>query len=72
MKIVVYGINYPPELVGIGKYTGEMTAWLSKNHEIRVITAPQYYPEWKIGAGFRRWWYSTEFNDGITIYRCPI
>ena len=72
MKIVVYGINYPPELVGIGKYTGEMTAWLSKNHEIRVITAPPYYPEWKIGAGFKRWLYSTEIIHGIKIHRCPI
>lgn len=24
MKILVYGINYSPELTGIGKYTGEM------------------------------------------------
>ncbi|HGU1206099.1 TPA: hypothetical protein ACM69N_004816, partial [Escherichia coli] len=23
MKILVYGINYSPELTGIGKYTGE-------------------------------------------------
>lgn len=26
MKILVYGINYSPELTGIGKYTGEMVA----------------------------------------------
>lgn len=23
MKILVYGINYSPELTGIGKYTGD-------------------------------------------------
>ncbi|MGQ7198473.1 hypothetical protein ACUOA9_35185, partial [Escherichia sp. HC-TM1] len=27
MKILVYGINYSPELTGIGKYTGEMVEW---------------------------------------------
>ena len=41
MKILVYGINYSPELTGIGKYTGEMVEWLAaQGHEVRVITAP--------------------------------
>lgn len=45
MKILVYGINYSPELTGIGKYTGEMVAWMAREgHEVRVITAPPYYP----------------------------
>lgn len=45
MKILVYGINYSPELTGIGKYTGEMVEWLAaQGHEVRVITAPPYYP----------------------------
>lgn len=40
MKILVYGINYSPELTGIGKYTGEMVAWMAREgHEVRVITA---------------------------------
>ncbi len=29
MRILIYGINYAPELTGIGKYTGEMAEWLS-------------------------------------------
>ena len=29
MKILVYGINYSPELTGIGKYTGEMVEWMA-------------------------------------------
>jgi hypothetical protein len=24
MKILLYGINFAPELIGIGKYTGEL------------------------------------------------
>lgn len=51
MKILVYGINYSPELTGIGKYTGEMVEWMaSQGHDVRVITAPPYYPEWKVGS----------------------
>ncbi|SUY94619.1 colanic acid biosynthesis glycosyl transferase [Citrobacter braakii] len=42
MKILVYGINYSPELTGIGKYTGEMVEWdgAARGHDVRVITAP--------------------------------
>ena len=51
MKILVYGINYSPELTGIGKYTGEMVEWLvAQGHEVRVITAPPYYPQWQVGG----------------------
>ena len=39
MKLLVYGINFAPELTGIGKYTGEMAQWLAAaGHEVRVIT----------------------------------
>ncbi|MFZ2393335.1 MAG: glycosyltransferase [Rhodoferax sp.] len=37
MKILLYGI---------GKYTGEMAAWLAaRGHQVRVVTAPPYYPD---------------------------
>jgi colanic acid biosynthesis glycosyl transferase WcaI len=46
MNILIYGINYTPELTGIGKYTGEMGAWLAKkSHNVDVIAAMPYYPE---------------------------
>ena len=52
MKILVYGINYSPELTGIGKYTGEMVEWMaSQGHDVRVITAPPYYPASATPAG---------------------
>jgi len=45
MRILVYGLNYAPELTGIGKFTGEMCSYLAaQGHEVRVITAPPYYP----------------------------
>ena len=49
MKILIYGLNYHPELTGIGKYTGEMAEWFAKRgHKVRVVTAPPYYPRWKV------------------------
>lgn len=42
MKILIYSLNFHPELTGIGKYSGELAEWLAKkNHEVRVITAPR-------------------------------
>ncbi|HDK8823218.1 TPA: glycosyltransferase WbuB, partial [Escherichia coli] len=57
---------------GIGKYSGEMATWFSDNsNDVKVITAPPYYPEWKIHKGFSSWKY-TVTNDKFDIVRCPI
>ncbi|MDP3346691.1 MAG: glycosyltransferase WbuB [Hydrogenophaga sp.] len=73
MKILLYGINFSPELTGIGKYTGEMAAWLaSKGHEVRVVTAPPYYPDWAVGQGYSGWRYKTEAWQGVRVLRCPV
>ena len=72
MKILVYGINYSPELTGIGKYTGEMVEWMaSQGHEVRVITAPPYYPEWQVGENYSNWRYRRE-EGAATVWRCPL
>ncbi|PJI53066.1 glycosyltransferase WbuB, partial [Methylobacterium radiotolerans] len=54
MKILIYGINYAPELTGTGKYTAELAEWLAaRGHEVGVVTAPPYYPQWRVHAGYR-------------------
>jgi colanic acid biosynthesis glycosyl transferase WcaI len=73
MRILIYGINFAPELTGIGKYTGEMAAFLAeKGHDIRVITAPPYYPQWQKMPGYSYRWYKKERWQGISVYRCPL
>lgn len=72
MKILLYGINFSPELTGIGKYTGEMAQWFAEQgHEVRVITAPPYYPAWKVSEGYQNA-YVTEQWNGVTVYRTPL
>jgi colanic acid biosynthesis glycosyl transferase WcaI len=73
MKILIYGINYSPELTGIGKYTGEMCSWLAQQgHEVDVITAMPYYPDWVIHPSYRgKWWFKEEIDE-VNIYRCPV
>lgn len=53
MKILLHGLNFAPEELGIGKYSGEMMRWLAEQgHQCAVVTTPPYYPQWKIGEGY--------------------
>lgn len=73
MKFLLYGINFAPELTGIGKYTGEMGQWLAASgHEVRVITAPPYYPDWEIGAGYSATSYRRERLLSVDVWRTPL
>ena len=73
MRILIHGINYAPEKIGIGKYTGEMAAWLAKRgHEVRVVTAPPYYPSWQVAKDYVSWQYRRETLSDVSILRCPL
>ena len=72
MKLLLYGLNYSPELTGIGKYSGEMADYFGKNEVgINVVTTPPYYPEWKVHTGYKKFSYSRHIEDGVCVYRCP-
>lgn len=74
MRILIYGLNYAPELTGIGKYTGEMSSWLAgRGHDVHVVTAPPYYPAWSVREDYRGKLYCTEKVPGEPIvYRTPL
>ncbi len=73
MRLLVYGINFAPELTGIGKYTGEMAQWLAHaGHEVRVITAPPYYPAWRVQDGHSARQYRVERWQGVQVIRTPL
>jgi colanic acid biosynthesis glycosyl transferase WcaI len=73
MKILIYGINFAPEPVGVGRYTGEMAERLQKaGHDVRVITALPYYPEWKVAEKYSGWSYAFEEWRGIPVFRAPL
>lgn len=77
MKILFYGLNFAPELTGIGKYSGEMAAWLATHgHEVQVVCAKPYYPEWRLHGGFGSWGNHLERSalgaGSLHITRCPL
>lgn len=72
-RVLLVAINYWPELTGIGKYTGEMAEWLAgRGIDVRVITAPPYYPAWQVDVGYSAWRYRRERAAGVDVWRCPL
>jgi len=74
LKILIYSANFAPEPTGIGKYSGEMAAWLvAQGHEVRVVSAPPYYPAWQLGEGYACWPpYRREQWQGVDVWRAPL
>jgi colanic acid biosynthesis glycosyl transferase WcaI len=73
MKILICSTNFAPEQTGIGKYSGEMAAWLvERGHEVRAICAPPYYPNWRVASEYRRPLYKREEWRGVDVWRAPI
>lgn len=73
MRILIYGLNYAPELTGTGKYTAEMAETLQQHgHEVHVVCAPPYYPEWKIAKDYSAWRNACETRNHVRIWRAPL
>ena len=72
MKILIYGINFSPERVGIGPYTAELVDFLSRRgHELRVVTAQPYFPGWRLHSGYLNRYEHAIWN-GCHVWRCPL
>lgn len=73
MRILFCGINYAPDLIGVAKYNTELCESLAaRGHEVRVVTAPPYYPDWSVPDDYRSLWYNVEARNGIDVTRSPI
>src|SRR2546425_1124780 len=47
-RIVIFGINYAPELTGIAPYTTELAEHFAQlGHEVQVATGLPHYPQWR-------------------------
>ena len=72
-RVLIYGVNYAPEIAGVGKYTGEIGAHLAgEGHAVCVVTAPPHYPGWTAQAGYSNARWTREGRDGAEVYRCPL
>lgn len=72
-RVVIYGMNYAPEIAGVGRYSGEIGEHLAASgHDVTVVTTPPHYPGWRAqdGHSSRRW--TSEIVAGARVYRCPL
>src|ERR1700691_586450 len=73
MKILIYSANFAQEPTGIGKYSGDMAWWLAEQgHEVRVVCAPPYYPNWQVDRKYRWPPYRREKWRGVDVWRTPL
>lgn len=66
-SVLIIGINYAPELIGVAPYTtGIATALAERGHQVQVFTGYPHYPNWRRNnARFR----SDEVMDGVQVRR---
>src|SRR5882757_5729569 len=73
MRVLVVGINYAPDLIGVAKYNTELCEGLvAQGHEVEVITGPPYYPAWLFPQDFSAAFFRTREHNGVKITRTPI
>lgn len=72
-RILMVMLNYAPDLVGCAKYNSELAEDLAaRGHQVEVVTAPPYYPAWRIGDSFSGARWSREERQGVVVHRTPL
>ncbi len=72
MKINLCGINYAPELTGIGVYNTGLAEYLAQRGEqVTMVTGFPYYPQWHLLEKDVPL-YRTEAINGVTVARCGL
>lgn len=70
MRILIFSINYWPEVTGIAAFTTCRAEYLAAaGHEVEVCTTFPYYPEWKTPPEYAGKLTATEQRNGVRIRR---
>ena len=71
MKVLIVGLNYAPEPIGIGPYTTGLAEYLAqRGHRVEVAAGRPYYPQWRAYPGFTRFAWRRTSEAGVSITRC--
>ena len=71
VKIIVWGINYSPELTGIAPYNTALCESLAaQGHTVQMVTSFSYYPEWRKRPEDRGRWFRLDRVNSVSIHRC--
>lgn len=72
MRIVVWGINYAPEVTGIAPYNAGLCRYLlAQGHDVQMVSSFSYYPQWRKAEVDRgRWFRLDRDEEGVPVHRC--
>jgi colanic acid biosynthesis glycosyl transferase WcaI len=71
MRVVVWGINYAPEITGIAPHNVSVCEFLrTAGHDVEMVTTFAYYPEWRKRVEDQDTLYRTDLINGVPIHRC--
>ncbi len=72
MRVVVIGINYPPEVAGIAPQTAALCSHLAaRGDDVYMLTAKPHYPTWRVFPDHRQSGFNLEAIDGVRVVRVP-
>ena len=72
MRVVVIGINYPPEVAGIAPQTAALCRHLAaRGDEVLMLTAKPHYPAWRVGIDYRQSGFIRQTLDSVRVIRLP-
>ena len=72
MRVVVIGVNYPPEVAGIAPQTAALCRHLAASgHDVYMLTAKPHYPAWRVFDDYRQRGYTRESRDRVQVIRVP-
>jgi len=70
VRILVLGINYAPERTSVAPFTtGLCEHMAAQGHDVTVITAFPYYPEWRVWDEYRGHLWTRETVKGVRLLR---
>src|ERR1700722_13655461 len=71
MRVVVWGINYAPEITGISPHNVALCEFLERNgHDVEMVTTFAYYPVWRKRDEDQHQLFRTDQIDGVPVHRC--
>ena len=71
MRVIVWGINYAPEITGIAPHNVALCEFLQRESvDVEMITTFAYYPAWRKRPEDRRLLFRTDRINGVPVHRC--
>jgi colanic acid biosynthesis glycosyl transferase WcaI len=71
MRIIVWGVNYHPEQVGIAPYNTALCEHLTREgHDVEMVSTFAYYPMWKKAPEDEGKIFASETINGVRVHRC--